>query len=227
MTAKRAFSTILVASIAWLMPLAGGAAAQGRFFLRAGAGVGIPMLENLDNELSVQGNEKVRPGYTLGVSLGRSFAANQWSLELAFATAFFPDFTYENEHEGFTGKLRHYDYMGILRRHWRTEENWWRFSVGLGAGYGQTNLVSGGGKLGAFQGLGTLRVESKIAENICLALEGTYNFGLQTKAFAGPFLENFASDAVLTSAGVPLEDKYDSFDIRLGATVWLRQMLQE
>jgi hypothetical protein len=226
MMTKRAFSipfAAALAALAMLAALAGSAAAEGRFFLRAGTGVSVPSLDGLEHELGTQGGERVEPGLSLGVSLGRSFADNAWSLELYMAAAFYREFIYENDHEGFAGKLRHFDYMGIMRRHWRTEAKWFRPSVGLGAGYGSTELISGGGKMGTMQGLCAVRVESALSENVCLALEGIYNAGLQTKTFAGPFLENVESDAVLTSAGDPLEDKYDSFDIRLGITVWLKK----
>jgi len=223
MTTKRSLSVFAAAAVAAIVLHAGSAAAEGRFFLRAGTGVSLPSLEGLENELGAQGGERLEPGLSLGVSLGRSFAENAWSVELYFAAAFYPEFIYDNDYEGFAGKLRHFEYLGIARRHWRTEAKWFRPSLGLGAGYGSTELISGGGKMGAARGLAAVRVESALAENVCLSLEGLYNVGLQTKAFSGPFLENVSSDAVLTSANVPLEDKYDSFDIRLGVTVWLKK----
>ena len=219
MTTKRTLSLLVAAAIAAIVFHPGSAAAEGRFFLRAGTGVSLPSLEGLENELGAQGDERLEPG----LSLGRSFAENAWSVELCFAAAFYSEFIYDNDYEGFAGKLRHFEYMGIVRRHWRTEAKWFRPSVGIGAGYGSTELISGGGKMGAAQGLAAVRVESALSENVCLSLEGLYNVGLQTKAFSGPFLENVSSDAVLTSANVPLEDKYDSFDIRLGVTVWLKK----
>lgn len=228
MTKPRAFVLSLILSLAALAAFVRPAAAEGRFFLRAGMGVSVPSLDNLENELGVQGEgETVDPGLSLGVSLGRSFADDAWSLEIYMAAAFYSDFIYYNTYEGFAGKLRHIDFMGIARRHWRTDAKWLRPSVGLGAGYGSTELISGGGRMGALQGLGAIRVESALTENLLIAVEGIYSFGLETKAFAGPFLENVDTDAVLISSGDPLEDKYDTYEIRLGITVWLPKMLQE
>lgn len=206
------------------------AAGEGRFFLRATAGPSFPSLENLNNELAIQGSEKVAMGYSGGVSLGRTFMDDQWSIEAHFSAAFYPDFSYKNDiedstiqDENFTGKLSHNNFMGIVRRHWRTESKWFKPSLGAGVGYGLTNLIAGGGKIGALEWLGVFRVDSAIKQNMSLAIEAVYHAGLQTKAFKSPFLENFEDDVVNNSAGDPLEDKYGSFDVRIGITVWLKQ----
>lgn len=163
------------------------------------------------------------PGYGFGISLGRAFSENRWSFEINFSTAFYPGFDYANDYEaGFTGKLRHYGYMGILRRHWLQDSRWVKPSFGLGAGYGVTNLISGGGKMAAPEALAALRIDSAIKPNLWLAIEGIYNIGLQTKPFKGPFLENVDTDAVMTSGNEVLEDKYDAFEIRIGITAWLK-----
>lgn len=228
MTTKRSTAAVCMAALLSLALLSGSAAAQGKFFLRAGTGVSFPSIENLDNELGAQERDKLSPGYAFGISLGRAFSENRWSLEINFSTAFYADFEYENDYEApFTGKLRHYGYMGILRRHWLQESRWAKPSFGLGAGYGVTNLVSGGGKMGAPEALAALRIDSAIRPNLSLAIEGIYTIGLQTKPFKGPFLENVDTDAVMTSGNEVLEDKYDSFEIRIGITAWLKTPLED
>ena len=225
---KRAIALSIILPIAAIAAIGGSAAAEGRFFLRAGAGAGIPSLNNLESELALQEyGEELAPGLSIAVSLGRSFAEEAWSLELYIAGAVYRDFLYGNDYEGFAANLRHYDFMGVLRRHWRAEAKWFRPSLGIGAGYGSTELISGGGKMGAMQGIGALRVESALRENLFLAVECAYSFGLQTKAFDAPFIENVESDAVYTSDHEPLEDRYDCLEIRIGITVRLPKTLQE
>lgn len=213
--------------------LAPSAAAEGRFFIRATAGPSFPSLENLENELVVQGGgEKVDMGVAGSVSLGHSFLEDRWTLEALFSAAFYPEFIYHAESgdsilEDFPGDLTHNSFMLVGRRHWLVNSRWFKPSLGAGIGYGLTNLIAGGGKMGAFEALATFRVESAIKENFNLALEAVYCTGLQKKPFKNAHLENFEDDGVYTSAGDWLEDKYDSFDIRLGITIWLKQRQTE
>jgi hypothetical protein len=206
-----------------LLALASPAAAQEEsFFLRVGAGYSVPFLTNLNDELERQGNAKVDPGYSLGISLGRTLSEMQWSLEAHFSTVYFPDFTYKNANDSFTGKLRHYDYMAILRRHLRPEGKAFKPTVGAGIGYGLTNLISGGGKLGAPEAVFTGGIDSAIGDKIDLSFECTYYAGMQSKRFEKPFLRNVQTDFIVDGAGNPLEDKFYSLDLRVGITVWLR-----
>ncbi len=198
------------------------AAADDRFFLRAGAGASFPFLKNLNNELSLQGNAKVNPGYSLGISLGRTFAEMQWSLEAHFSTAFYPDFNYKNTSDSFVGKLRHYDYMGVLKRHLRPEGKAFRPTLGAGIGYGLTHLVTGSGKLAAAEALVMVTVGLSSRENIDISVECSCYAGLQRKKFENPFLQNFDTDVVKDSTGNPLGDRFNSLDIRIGITVWLK-----
>jgi hypothetical protein len=200
------------------------AAAEETFFLRIGAGASIPFLKSLDSELELQGNKTVSPGYGLGVSLGRAFAERQWSIEVHFATMFYPGFDYTNPLDSFPGKLRHYSYMAVARRHFRPEGTLFKPSIGVGIGYGLTNLVSGGGKLAAAEALLTGRIDSSIRGTIELAIECSYYTGLQSKEFGQAFLENVETDIVVDSSGNALKDTYRSLEIRIGITVWLRQM---
>lgn len=215
---------LIFAILSLLGALASPVAAQEAFFLRISGGASIPSLKNLDNELELQGNKTVSSGYGLGVSLGRAFAERQWSIEVHFSAMFYPGFDYTNPEDSFPGKLRHYSYMVVARRHFRPEGTLFKPSLGAGIGYGLTNLVSGGGKLGAAEGLLTGRIDSSIRSNIELALECTYYAGLQSKEFGKAFLENFETDVVLDSSGNALKDTFRSLDFRIGMTVWLRKM---
>jgi hypothetical protein len=201
------------------------AAQEDTFFLRAGAGLSIPFLGKLNDELELQGNDKVDPGYSIGISLGKSFLEGQWTLEAHFSTVFYPDFHYRNDHDSLTGKLRHYNYMAILRRNLLPEGRAFKPSIGAGLGYGLTNLISGGGKMGAAEAVFTGRIDSQIRDNVDLSLEATYYAGMQSKKFEKPFLENVENDFIMDSAGKALEDKFYSFDLRLGFTVRLMQRI--
>jgi len=202
-------------------------AAEGRFFVRIGTGASLPSLENLNAELALQGTEKVGAGYGLGVSLGHTFFEERWSLEAHFSAAFYPSFDYHNEYEsGFTAELRHYTSMLVARHNFMSESERFRPTLGAGIGYGSTNLISGGGKLAAFEGLLSGRLDVAIRKNIDLAFECSYYTGLQTKEFRAPFLENVNTDVVMNSSGGALEDTFHSLDVRIGLTFWLKPMEQ-
>jgi outer membrane protein W len=209
-------------------------AADGRFFVRLGTGASVPNLKNLNAELALQKKEKVGAGYGLGVSLGHTFFEERWSLELHFSTAFYPPFDYEpydpdttdTNHEYFPAKLRHYTTMLVARHNFMSESARFRPTLGAGIGYGQTNLISGGGKLGALEGLVTGRLDVSIRSNLELALECSYYAGLQAKEFRNPFLENVDTDMVQNSAGDALGDTFRSLDVRIGLTLWLKPVTQ-
>jgi outer membrane protein W len=207
-----ALSILLV--VGFCSPLHG---ADGRFFVRLGTGASVPNLKNLNAELALQNREKVGTGYGLGVSLGHTFFEERWSLELHFSTAFYPQFDYNNKYEsGFTAKLRHYTSMLVARHNFMSDSERFRPTLGAGIGYGQTNLISGGGKLGAIEGLVTGRLDVSIRSNLELALECSYYAGLQTG--------EFKADMVQNSAGNALADTFRSLDVRIGLTIWLKPM---
>ncbi len=201
-------------------------AVSGRFFVHLDGGASVPSLTNLNDELAVQEQDKVGAGYGLGVSIGHSLLEERWSLELHFATMFYPSFDYENEYEYFPSEMKHYAFALVARRNFLIESERFHPSLGAGIGYGQTNLVAGGGKLGAAEGLVTGRFGVSVRSNLEIAVECSYYAGLQTKEFRAPFLENVNTDVVLDSAGKPLEDRFRSLDVRLGLTVWLKPISQ-
>ena len=219
----RAMAISLLLLLAVLLALASSASAQeGKFFLHVGAGYSIPFLKNLNDELEHQGNAKVDPGYSLGISLGRTFSEMPWSVEAHFSTVYYPDFTYKNTNDSFVGKLRHYNYMAIVRWSVRPEGKLFKPTIGAGLGYGLTNLITGGGKLGAPEGVFTGRIDSEVGGNVDLSFECIYYAGMQSKRFENPFLKNVDTDFIVNNAGDPLEDKFYSLDFRVGITVWLK-----
>jgi hypothetical protein len=209
-------------------------AADGRFFVRFGAGASVPYLKGLNDELKLQNKDKVGAGYGFGVSLGHTFFEERWSLELHFSTSFYPTFDYEpydadttdSDHEFFPAKLKHYSSFIIARHNFMSDSERIRPTLGAGIGYGQANLIAGGGKLGALEGLVTGRLDVSITKNLEFAVECLYYAGLQTREFRDPFLENVDTDFVKNSRGKPLEDRFRSLDVRVGLTLWLKPMAQ-
>jgi hypothetical protein len=201
-------------------------AVSGRFFVHLDGGASFPSLASLNDELAVQGQDEVGAGYGLGVSLGHSLMEERWSLEIHFAATFYPSFDYENEYEYFPSEMKHYSFALVARHNFMSESERYHPSLGAGVGYGQTNLVAGGGKLAAAEGLLTGRFGVSIRSNLEIALECTYYAGLQTKEFRAPFLENVNADVVLNSAGKALEDRFRSLDARLGLTIRLKPVTQ-
>jgi hypothetical protein len=200
------------------------AADQGRFFLRAGGGATIPYLTNLSNELELQRTKNApRLGYTFAVSLGRTFPANQWSAEVHISASFYPEFDYAvSDTVGFPGHLEHYDYGVILRRNLLPNNTRIQPWIGAGIGLGQTNLINGGGKFYAPEAIAVGRLETAITDNINFAAEATYYAGLKSEAYKNAFLQNASGDVILKSNGQELVDRYRSFDVRIGITVYLK-----
>lgn len=192
-----------------------------KYYLKADFGVSLPMLENLDNELEAQGNDGVEPGFGFGVSLGRTFADYKWTVELYFSISFYPEFAYLNEHEDFPGDLRHSGFGGYIKRRFRAEASSFIPTLGVGFGYGTTNLISGGGKLKGPEALAIFEIEAWTWGNKSLIFNCTYTLGLAEGTFKSPFLENVEGDVVQDSNGDPLSDRYSSLDVKIGILVWL------
>ena len=229
---RRARALLLIGRMAaaafLLLALASPASAQeGRYFLRAGGGYSIPFLGNLNDELENQGNSTVDPGYSLGISLGRRFSDSRFSVEGHFSTVYYPDFDYKNTTDSFTGQLRHYNYMAIVTWSVLPEGVLFKPVIGTGLGYGLTNLISGGGKLGALEAVFTGRIDSQVGENIELSFECIYYTGMKSEKFENPYLQNVDTDFVADSAGNPLEDTFNSLDFRFGITVYLKSRTQQ
>jgi hypothetical protein len=192
-----------------------------KYYLKADLGVSLPMLENLDNELAAQGNDGVPPGLSFGVSLGRAFAGHKWTIEIFYSVAYYPEFTYQNEYEDFPGDLRHNVFGGYIKRRFRTDASSFIPALGIGFGYGTTNLIAGGGKLKGPEALAIFEIEAWTWGNKSLIFNCTYTLGLTEGTFKSPFLENFADDMVRDSNGDPLNDRYSSLDLKIGILIWL------
>jgi hypothetical protein len=99
-------------------------------------------------------------------------------------------------------------------------------SLGVGIGYGRTNLIEGAGRIDSFELLGSLQVDSEVRDNMDIFVELFYVQGISEKKFGSPFLENLDSDVLLDSSGNPLKDRYGVAGLRVGITVWLRALEQ-
>ncbi len=193
-----------------------------RFFLKAAGGYSHAFLPNLSNELELQGREAMKGGYCGSISLGRTIWEKRWAVEFYFAVAFHPEFKYENEFDSFEENVSHYDYAVIFKRCLLPGGERIVPYIGIGAGYGVTNLISGGGKMQTVHGLALLQIEAPLGGNASLLIETAYGAGFTKERFEKPFLESVPGDAVLDSNGLPLEDRYSSFNVRIGFIAWLR-----
>ncbi|MCK4235541.1 MAG: hypothetical protein KAX38_00380, partial [Candidatus Krumholzibacteria bacterium] len=181
---------------------------HGKYYLKADLGYSLPSLPNLSSELEHQGIDGPQPGCCLSVALGRSFSEMNWSVEGYFSLSFYPEFDYLNDYEKFEGKLSHYLYAVILKRRILPGNRSISPSIGAGLGYGITNLITGGGKIGAFEALAVIQVEALLNDNIGLIIEGSYSSAFKKGRFEKPFLENIESDVVQDSEGKPIEDRF-------------------
>jgi len=196
--------------------------AQDKFFLKALCGYSHAVMDNLSKELSTQGNgEELKDGYCFSVSLGRTFSKGQLSLEGNMSISLYPELHYTNPYDSFTARVTHYAYSIILHKRFLLESGSLVPSIGIGAGYGTTNLISGGGKASSVTALISGGVEYRLRENIFLHLNILYTQSFKSDRFDNPFLENLTSDAVYDSSHNVLSDRFNSLDIRCGVTVYL------
>jgi len=214
----------LLAAAALASPLHGQEDSDDTFYFKATLGYSRPVIPALSNELDRQGfGEELGQGGGLGISLGRSFLGRSWGAELSAYVSLFTSFRYLNEYEDFYGDMRHYGFGGAVTRRFPLQEGALVPVIGIGAAYGRTELISGGGKLDVFEGTAFARVERRIRKNVGLLAELAYTSGFSKDTFDSPYLENVSGDVVFTSDYEPLEARFTSFEFRVGAIVWLQK----
>ncbi|MBD3180383.1 MAG: hypothetical protein GF417_12870 [Candidatus Latescibacteria bacterium] len=201
-------------------------AERDELFFKVGAGAGASLLNNLSDELETQGNELPFPEYSISVSMGKTFSNNTIRAEAVFGFSLLQDVRYQNEYENFTETMSHYDFALMVRRVFAPERKILSPSLGVGIGYGRTNLIEGAGRIDSFELLGSLQVDSEVRDNMDIFVELFYVQGVSEKKFGSPFLENLDSDVLLDSSGNPLKDRYGVAGLRIGITVWLRALEQ-
>jgi len=179
-------------------------------YLRTGLGAGKPLMESLSKELETQGNKMPELEYVLPVSIGRIFFDGSIGAELMFSYSLTNIIIYKNAHEDFEEKMGHYDFSFLLRKYLLPGNKKFSPSIGVGIGYGRSNLVAGGGRLESFK------------ERTGFFIEAVYIRGLSEERFDAVHLKNISQDVVLDSRGIPLEDIYSVFEIRAGLTFWLK-----
>ncbi len=219
---KQLIYTILIVTLAAASPVDSGAQEKDMFF-RVGLGAAYPMLDGLSDELEKQGNELPLPQYALGVDLGKLFMDGTFSVEASFSYSMIPNVRYKNDQEDFEENLTHYDFSLIARRRF-TRGGKLAPSLGAGLGYGRSNLVSGGGRLESFEFIGSALLEYELGDHLDLFAEAIYVGSFNSGRFDDPHLENVSGDALLNSGGEILEDRYSTFEFRVGLTFWLRTM---
>jgi hypothetical protein len=198
------------------------AAEESRFYLKASAGGSYPMLPSLSDELSLQGDEALSPGYSLAVSLGKAFRNKSWAGEVWLSVSRYPSILYQNDFEDFEADLTKYSYAFVFKKCLRPGSKSFVPWAGIGLGYGSASMVSGAGKLDGFEGMAVFQMEHRVKDNISLLLEGVYSISFSEKRFSSPFLEISNNDAILDSIERPLNDRFSSFDLRIGINVWLK-----
>ncbi|MBN1165008.1 MAG: hypothetical protein JXB45_10555 [Candidatus Krumholzibacteriota bacterium] len=213
--------------LVWILLLtfssSSGAREQSKLFLKASLGADLADFPNLNDELQRQGQTGLRPGIGFSVSLGRTFFQKRWALEVNFGLTRFPSFDYLNQNEDFKGRLTHQDYALIVKYCFHPEGGKFVPYLGAGAGYGQSDLVSGGGRLDAFQGVALFQVHSRLKDNIGFVAECSYWMSFTEERYNAPYLQNFIDDVILDSNGSPLNDRYSALSFRMGVVFWPRK----
>lgn len=214
----------LIITIALASPLRGDEEVEDTFYFKAALGYNRPIIPSLSDELDIQGlGEGLGQGGGLGISLGRSLLGRSWAVEFTAYVSFYTSFRYLNEYEDFYGDMRHYGFGGVVMKRFPLQEGKLVPAVGLGAAYGRTELISGGGKLDVYEGIALARVERTLRDNIGLLAEFAYTRGFTEDTFDSPYLENVSGDVVFTSDYQALEARFSSLEFRIGVIVWLKK----
>lgn len=224
---KRIFSLVVLLTLS--AAAAGSKADQGRFFTKFTGGVCVPYLSGLDEELELQGRSGVDPGIAFAVSIGRTLLDDNIAVELSFNLSRHPTFYYNNGLEGdladeFYGKLTHYGFHLAAKKCFRPGSTRFVPYAGMGLGYGNTSLISGGGKIDGFESIAFIQLEHEVRENIRIIAEGMYCWAWTDKKYSSPFLEESDYDNIIDSNELPLEDRYSSIEFRVGVTILLKPL---
>jgi len=205
---------------ALLMPTKG-LGFEDRFFFRANFGASYPSMNNVSNELALQGREDLSRGYGLGLSLGKTFGGGCWSVEGTASIMYFPQLFYQNTYDTFTVQPSHHSY-GILVRH-RFLFGSERFipSLGIGLNYATTNLISGGSRINTIEADALCDIEYHLRKNIFLLISAYYYKGLYKDSFNSSTLQSGEDDTIRASSGAVLKDTFDSIELRAGVIVYL------
>ena len=119
--------------------------------------------------------------------------------------------------------MRRYGFGGVVTKRFPMQEGALVPVIGIGAAYGRTELISGGGKLDVFEGIALARIERTIRGNIALLAEFAFTRGFAEDTFDSPYLENVSGDVIFTSDYEALEGRFTSFEFRAGIIVWLKK----
>lgn len=196
-------------------------AQEGDVFLKVAVGGSYPMMAELEDELRRQGEEMFGAGYGIGVSLGKLAWNRTFGAELYFAVSRYPDFYFENEHDTFDGQVVHYDFMVLGKRNLLPGSERFRPWLGVGLGYGYSNIARSNGRNAGFQGMAAIQVESRVRHNLAVFAEFVYISALSRNEYDSTFLEGSAYDSITGSDGEPLSERFMSADLRIGITAWL------
>jgi len=214
----------LIIAIALTSPVRGEDEGEDTFYFKATLGYSRPLIPALSDELDRQGlGEGLGQGGGLNISLGRSLFEKSWAIELSAYVSLYTSFRYLNEYEDFYGDMSHYGFGGVVTKRFPLQGGTLVPVIGIGAAYGRTELISGGGKLDIFEGIALARVERSIRDNIGLLAEFAYTRSFVEDTFDSPYLENVSGDVVFTSDYEALEGRFTSLEFRIGVIVWLQK----
>lgn len=196
--------------------------AEKEIYIRVGAGAGQPLLNALSGELERQGREMPVPEYVFAVSAGKVFKDGLFNAEVTFAYSLIPDIRYSNQYEDFLETMSHYDFSLMFRRGLLKSPGRFSPSLGVGFGYGRTNLVEGGGRLESFEILGSALVEYSVGDYWSLFAEAAYTGSLEEDRFSSAYLNSNIDDTLYDSDGYPLNERYSVIEFRVGVVFWLK-----
>ena len=197
-------------------------AGNSRYYFQITGGAGQPLLKNLSDELSTQNQDGIPPGFSAAVSLGRLLMNDKWSIEAQMNLTRCPSFSYANEFQEFSGPLLHYGYSIIVKRCLRPGKETFVPRIGVGLGFGKTELSTGKGMIDGPEAIVLLQVDHRIKMHIDLVAEAVWTPLIMEETYSSPFSIQSDYDGILDSYEKRLSDGYSSVEFRLGIRVRLK-----
>ncbi|MBN2069916.1 MAG: hypothetical protein JW814_00550 [Candidatus Krumholzibacteriota bacterium] len=217
---KHILATVLLAGL-----ISGNALSQEReseYYFKLSGGVSQPYLRNLSDELAAQGRDGLSPGYCAAVSLGRSLMEGKWSFEIGMNLSRYPSFRYENEFQDFSGTIVHYGFAVIAKRCLRPGKESLVPYVGVGIGYGKTQLSGEAGKLDGPEAIILLQLEHRVGQYIDIMAESVWTPLILNERYSSPFTVESDYDGIIDRYERDMNDGFSSIELRIGIKVWLK-----
>ena len=118
--------------------------------------------------------------------------------------------------------MLHYGYSIIVKRCLRPGKETFVPQIGVGLGFGKTELSAGKGMIDGPEAIVLLQIEHRIKMYVDLVAEAVWTPLIMEETYRSPFSVQSDYDGILDSDENRLSDGYSSVEFRLGIKVRLK-----